>query len=89
MQVRFTRNFVKQYARAGVKIQKSFDNRLELFLKNSSDPVLNNHKLIGKLKNYGSINITGDWRAIYSENRYKGEDPLVIFEVLGTHRRSG
>ncbi|MBI2330404.1 type II toxin-antitoxin system mRNA interferase toxin, RelE/StbE family [Candidatus Daviesbacteria bacterium] len=59
---------------------KKSPGRLELFIINQFHPQLNNHSLTGKYKGNRSINITGDWRAIYSE-----EKDSVIFELLGTH----
>ena len=72
---------MKQYDRAPGKIRLAFDGRLKTFLQHPHHPVLNNHALSGRLKGYRSINITGDWRAIYSEQ----EGAVAIFEVLGTH----
>lgn len=81
MQIRYTREFKKQYARAPKKIRQAFKNRRNLFLENPQSPILNNHKLKGILKGYRSINITGGWRAVYSEHGKK----IIIFEILGTH----
>lgn len=84
MKVRFSRTFVKQYHKAGVKIQSAFEKRLRLFMKNPNHPQLRNHSLKNILKGLRSINITGDWRALYSEYKQNGE-LIVIFELLGTH----
>jgi addiction module RelE/StbE family toxin len=85
MQVRFSKNFTKCYDRANLKIRKAFDKRLKIFLQNPFYSTLNNHSLIGKYSSYRSINITGDWRAIYSEYVDVNEDKQVIFELIGTH----
>ena len=79
-EIRFTEKFRKQYNKVGAKIQRSVDERLRLFMSNSDNPLLRNHPLIGKLKGRYSINVNGDWRAIYSE--YSN---VIIFELLGTH----
>jgi len=84
MKVRFSNSFRKQYDRSPNKIQKAFDDRLKLFLQDSFSPKLRNHQLTGKFKNYRSINITGDWRALYSSNKINKEN-VVIFETLGAH----
>lgn len=81
MQISFSRTFVKQYNKAPKKIRSVFEKRLKLFFKNPHHPLLNNHKLTGQLKGYRSINITGDWRALYSQPQAQ----LAIFEILGTH----
>lgn len=64
MQVKFARQFGKQYNRAPDKIKKAFDNRLDLFFANKLHPLLNNHPLTGqyrRYRSYRSINVTGDW----------------------------
>jgi len=81
MQIKYARKFKKQYTKASVKIKKAFKSRRNLFLKNSHISILNNHRLKGKFKGYRSINITGDWRAFYSQPNKN----IVIFEVLGTY----
>ncbi len=82
MKIRFGKKFSKQYQKASVPIKNAFDQKLRLFMQNPFSPTLNNHPLSGKLSGYRSINITGDWRAIYSEQK---ENNLIIFELLGTH----
>jgi len=83
MPISFSRIFVKQYKKAPLKIRLAFDQRLKLFLKNSHHFLLNDHFLRGKLKGYKSINITGDWRALYSQLH----PSIIIFEALGTHNQ--
>lgn len=80
MEIKFSPRFRKQYCRADKKIKSAFQNRLKLFKENSYHPLLNNHALTGNYKGFRSINITGDWRAIYSEY-----GNTIVFEILGTH----
>jgi len=80
MQTNFSKTFNKQYDKASRKIKSAFDKKLIIFLANPSHPQLKNHPLSGKYKGYRSINVTGDWRAIYSESKSS-----IIFELLGTH----
>ena len=80
-EIRFTEKFRKQYNKVGAKIQRSVDERLRLFMSNSDNPLLRNHPLIGKLKGRYSINVNGDWRAIYSVD----SQGVAIFELLGKH----
>ncbi len=84
METRYSRLFRKQYDKASVKIRFSFGQKLQLFIKNPHHPLLRNHELKGEYVGYRSINVTGDWRALYSE---KGEDKkiVIVFETLGTH----
>jgi addiction module RelE/StbE family toxin len=85
MQIRFAKKFVKQYEKASIKIQFVFDNKLKLFAQNPSFPQLNNHALTGKLSGYRSINVTGDWRAIYSSLKTEDGITVITFEAIGTH----
>jgi addiction module RelE/StbE family toxin len=82
MKIIFTKRFEKQYESASRQIQNKFGERLNMFLKNEYDTVLNNHILKGELRGHRSINITGDWRAIFKESK-NGE--YVCFVLLGRH----
>ena len=82
--VSYSRNFQKQLERAPIKIKEAFRDQRKLFNQDQFAPQLKNHQLTGKFKNYRSINITGDWRALYSKNKINKEN-VIIFEALGTH----
>ncbi len=84
VKIRFSRRFKKQYKKLGSNIKKQFEKRLGVFLENNFDRRLRNHALKGKFRGYRSINITGDWRALYSERKTEGEK-VVVFEAIGTH----
>lgn len=84
MQIRFGRKFNKQYDKTDKKIKDSFDKKIKLFIQNPLNPQLRNHPLKGVLQGYRSINITGDWRALYSEFK-EGEEIIIVFEMLGKH----
>lgn len=85
MQTNFAKKFKKQYEKADNKIKFAFDKRLKLFLQDPFYPLLNNHALTGQYLGKRSINVTGDWRAIFSEIENGGEEKVVIFELLDTH----
>ncbi len=80
MEIKYSLRFRKQYARSNKKIKTAFNTRLKLFLLNPHHPLLRDHPLTGDYKGYRSINITGDWRTIYSN-----QDEIVTFVILGTH----
>jgi addiction module RelE/StbE family toxin len=84
MQVNFSRKFVKGYEKATQEIKQAFDKRLDLLRKNPFHPQLNNHPLTGKYSGYRSINVTGDWRAIFSISRID-EEEIITFEIIDTH----
>jgi|AntRauTorckE6833_2_1112554.scaffolds.fasta_scaffold02049_3 addiction module RelE/StbE family toxin len=81
MEIYFHTTFKKQFKKIPPKIQDKFSERLELWLKDSTDPVLRVHLLKGMYANYWSMSVTGDIRALY---KYEGEE-LVIFALIGTH----
>ena len=82
--IEYSRKFLKQLKKSPLAIKAAFRKRLGLFLKEPFHPQLNNHALTGRYSSYRSINITGDWRAIFSEYADKTGE-VVIFEVIGTH----
>ena len=81
IKILFSTRFRKLYKKADRKVQKCCDNRMVMFENNPDNPTLNNHVLTGKLQGLRSININGDWRAIYS---IAGLEE-VVFLLLGTH----
>ena len=82
MRVIFDRTFKKNLNKAPANIQQAFHTRLDLFLSNPYHPLLRNHALKGLYQNCRSINITGDWRAIYTEI---DDGAIAFFIQFGTH----
>ncbi len=85
MKIDYHKRFLKNLARAPHHIQLVVSKRIRLF---SIDPfygLLNNHALVGKWQGHRSINVTGDWRAIYRDLG-DGRIEWVEFGELGTHR---
>lgn len=80
MKLRFSSKFDKQYHKAPAHITKAIDKKLTTFLSDPFHPLLHNHALSGQMKGFRSINITGDWRALYIE-----DGDTATFELLGTH----
>ena len=85
MKIKFGRKFVKRYEKADQKIKDAVKKRIEIFRTNHLDPLLNNHRLTGKYSGYRSINITGDWRALYTQHTNEERVIVILFEILGTH----
>lgn len=83
--VDYTNNFDKQLKRAPLDIKRAFQKRYELFISNPFHPILHNHQLIGLYKRCRSINITGDWRAVFREEIKSDGDIGIFFISLGTH----
>ncbi len=82
MNIVFSNTFLKQYRKSPKSNQEVVSDRIDLFRVNRLDPCLHNHKLHGKYRGHRSINITGDWRAIF---HIVAQDETVEFVLLGTH----
>lgn len=80
MTVEFTKNFIKQSKKLSPKLRKQVIQRIELFTSNPLDPLLRNHQLKGKYKQYRSIDVTGDYRALYLS-----KDGEAVFDIIGIH----
>ena len=81
MRVDFGKKFHKQYKNAPLNVQKTLKEQLLLFEQDRFSPILNNYGLKGKYQGCRSINVGGDWRAIFEES-LNGD---VLFLLLGTH----
>lgn len=85
MKIRYSTKFIKQYKKTDKKIQAKTDKVILLFSKDPQDPQLRNHPLSGKYQGYRSIDVTGDWRAIYRDAIDENNDSYAYFIALGTH----
>ena len=73
--------FKKQFRRLPLKVQDRFQERLIIFLDNMFHSILNNHSVEHAYPNWRSINITGDYRALFEIK----EKNTVVFMKIGTH----
>lgn len=80
MRISLHRSFEKKFARLPKNVKKRFKERRDLFLENPSNPILNNHSVEKRFPGCRSINITGDYRAIF-----KTQETTVIFINIGSH----
>ena len=80
MRVIFTKPFRRQYKHLPANLKHKCDERIAEFLKGGNKALLNDHKLAGEYAGCRSINITGDFRAIY----YRDAD-VSYFIAVGTH----
>ena len=83
--IEFTQRFDKQLKKAPPEIKEAFIEALELFLENPMHPNLQNHALGKKLTGYRSIDVTGDWRAVFKEKQ-TNEQKVIVFDLFGTHK---
>jgi addiction module RelE/StbE family toxin len=80
MTINYSKRFIKQAKKLPPKLQVKLFNRIEVFRNNPLHPELRNHQLKGKYKAYWSIDVTGDYRALYLQHPEE-----VIFDKIGTH----
>ena len=81
MQIDYSSNFKKRIRKLPKSTVDKFYMRLELFEKDRFSPILNNHKLHGEWEGSSSINITGNYRAVF---KYITKD-YILFSDIGTH----
>jgi addiction module RelE/StbE family toxin len=80
MQVRFKTSFHKDYRKLAKPLREKCDERLMLFQAERSHSLLDDHPLHGEYTGCRSVNIIGDYRAIYFE-----EKGAFWFIRVGTH----
>jgi addiction module RelE/StbE family toxin len=76
-----TSEFDRQFEKLPLKIREKAAERLRIFVQDQFSPILNNHKLSGKHKDYRSLNVTGDYRIVYKEVG----NSLCLLVDIGTH----
>ncbi len=81
MQIILHKSFMKMYAKHPIKVQIKFKEQRNLFLEDKYNPILNNHALTGGWVGHRSINITGNYRAVYRII----EDEVYLFVAINTH----
>ncbi len=80
MKVDFHKKFLKKFKKLPISIRSRFVERKNLFIESPNHPILYNHSVDRAYPGCRSINVTGNYRAIFR--------PLkdgVIFIAIGTH----
>ena len=81
----YKKSYKKAFQKLSLKTQKKAVFTIShVFNNNPFDKILNNHALKGEYLGYRSINITGDFRAIFRELS-GGKYEFVEFVDIGTH----
>ncbi len=80
MKIGYKKRFQKEFKKLSPKIKNQFYTRLDIFKNNRFDQILNNHSVDKEYSGCRSINLTGDYRAIFEDF---GE--IIIFLHIGTH----
>jgi len=77
----YTKDFKKSFNKKDKFIQGKTLERVRLFREDPFNVLLDNHKLNGEYEGSSSINITGNFRAIF---QYINND-TIVFSDIGTH----
>ncbi len=80
MTTAYSKAFIKQAKKLSPDLRKKLQAKIKTFSSNPLDLTLRNHALKGKYKEYRSIDITGDVRALYLP-----KEDEAIFDAVGTH----
>lgn len=80
--VETTKRFDKDFARLPRGVQERFIERGKLLICDPHHSLLHDHALAGVWVGHRSINITGDYRAIY---RHQLTKRVYQFVAIGTH----
>jgi addiction module RelE/StbE family toxin len=86
MKIDFHRQFKKHYQkriRPHPTLVKKFEARVKLWIENSRNPVLKDHKLSGDIAKYRAFWITGDVRITYKMI----SEGIVEFYDIGSHNQ--
>ncbi len=81
MKIDFHRNFDKRFKKLNTRQRQQFKIKLTIFTQDQSHPTLNNHGLKGRYAGYRSINISGDFRAVFIQHSASH----VEFIDIGSH----
>ena len=80
MTISYSKDFIIQAKKLSPKLRQRLQARIVSFSDNPLHPLLRNHALKGRYKQYRSIDITGDVRALYLQKENE-----AVFDVIGTH----
>lgn len=82
--IKYSKLFSKQFKAVPLKVKIAFREARELFLYNPQHISLRDHALKKELQGYRSIDITGDYRAIYKK-KIENDREVITFHMIGTH----
>ena len=80
MEAALHRPFIKKFKKVPKQIRAHFVERKNLFLAEPFHPLLHNHSVDKAFPGCRSINIAGDYRAIFIQ-----KEEVVVFVDIGTH----
>lgn len=80
-EINHSRLFEKNFRELPSKIQILAIEKIALFEKEPNNPLLKNHKLIGKLKGYSAFSVNLSYRIIFT---YEDSQTVTLINI-GTH----
>lgn len=80
MNFEYSRTFKKDFRKLPTKLKLRFEERASIFRIDQFSPILNIHALNSPFLGYRSINVSGDIRAIFFQEKRK-----ATFIRIGTH----
>lgn len=78
----FKRSYKKRIAK-NLQLLKKTEDRLTLFKKDPTNPILKDHKLSGIENSFRAFSITGDFRIVYIR---VSEDHIILLDI-GSHNQ--
>lgn len=81
MTIRYSKKFKKQYGKLSPKLQQKTKDAISLWAKYPHNEKLRLHQLSGGMKQFYSIDITGDVRDLYEII----DEEVYIYQMVGTH----
>jgi len=81
MEYILSKRFEKQFTKLPKSVKRKAVNAFEVFVQDPSDQSLRTHELAGRWHGYWSIDITGNYRAVYTHV----DEQVVRFVAIGTH----
>jgi len=85
----FDHHFKKQLRKLKKGEQTRFYDQLRLLVVDPVHPSLEVHELKGARKNYSSMNVGGDFRAIFLEKNERNENVLFFVDIGRHHQLYG
>ena len=82
MRVFLHKQFLKKYQKLPKALQNTFTERTHLLLNDPTSPLLRIHALKGSLEPHKSMNVSGDYRALFIVDEVK---QTITFLKIGTH----
>ena len=82
MEVAYSKDFKKCFAKLQLKTKQQFAQRLSLYFDNPQHALLHVHGLHCIWEGYQSFNVNSDWRVIFTI-RDRGE--TLYLDMIGTH----